>query len=83
MFYILIKNGWLKKMDSFATVIGYIVLGKVIPEDISVEFFNSSLDFKKPDHHIIYNTLKNSTNLNDILVRQLVLKILGVNYGNS
>jgi hypothetical protein len=64
------------EMDNFAEFLGYYVLGITIPDSVKKEFFSSSLEFNDKDQYIIYNMLKNAPNINDITLRQMIIKIL-------
>jgi hypothetical protein len=63
-------------MESFAMFLGYYALGAKIPDNVSSEFYNSSLELKDKDHYMIYNMLKNAPDLNDIMLRQMIMKLL-------
>lgn len=63
-------------MYSFAAVLGYYVLGIEVPKTVEEVFRSCFLDFKNPDHYVIYNMLKNAPDLNDTILRQMVMQLL-------
>jgi hypothetical protein len=63
-------------MEYFTTFLGYYVLGAKIPDYVKEEFFNSTLEFKDKDQYIIYNMLMNAPNINDPILRQMIIKVL-------
>lgn len=63
-------------MDNFTSFLGYYVLGIEIPDDIKNAFYSSNLSLTNPDQYVIYKVLKNAPDLDDYIVRQLVIKIL-------
>jgi hypothetical protein len=61
---------------NFMTFLGYYILGIKMPDYVKNEFYNSSISFLNPDYYTIYNMFKNAPDLNDDILRQMVIKLI-------